>query len=259
MTGSVALIPARYGSTRLPGKPLLKKTGKYLIQHVYERVAAARRVEAVVVATDDERILEAVMEFGGRAMMTSADHSSGSDRIAEAASRLAEESGGSGADVVLNVQGDEPEIDPDLLDGLVELMESPAAPPIGTAAVPITDPALFDDPNTVKVVVAPGDNRALYFSRSPVPHGAVPGGALPPLKHIGVYAYRRDALLRFAGLPRSPLEETERLEQLRALDHGMEIRVVMTQDDSQGIDTPEDYEAFVKRYTLARGRDGDDR
>jgi len=264
MTSCMALIPARYGSTRLPAKALLKKTGKYLVQHVYERVAAARRVDDLVVATDDERIIGAVRKFGGRAVMTSTAHKSGSDRVAEAAA-------GTEADIILNVQGDEPEIDPFLLDRLIESLAGSPGLGIMTAAVPILDPALYRDPNTVKVVVrgepggaarsaggeifagnAPPPARALYFSRAPIPYGAFAaedgGKGIRPLKHIGVYAFRREALFAFTSLPPSPLERTERLEQNRALDNGMEIGVIITAKDSQGIDTPEDYQAFVERY-----------
>ncbi len=252
MTRCVALIPARYGSTRLPAKALLDKTGKPLIRHVFERVSLARLVDGVIVATDDERILRAVEGFGGRAVMTSREHRSGSDRIAEAASAL-------DADLILNVQGDEPEIDPELLDRLVEHLDENPSLPLCTAAVPIEDRNVFNDPDTVKVVIDGKRpvGRALYFSRSPVPHGAAPGKPNGPLKHIGVYAFRREALIRFASLPQAPIEKAERLEQLRALCHKMEINVIVTDKDSHGIDTPEDYEAFVKREALARKRAGD--
>lgn len=285
MTRCVALIPARYGSTRLPGKPLLKKTGKYLIRHVVESVSEAGRIAEVIVCTDDERILKAVEEFGGRAAMTSRDHQSGSDRIAEVAAGLE-------ADFILNVQGDEPGIDPLLLDRLVAGLESRPDFPIITAGVPIRELAVFEDPNAVKVVACsecdegrtgscgsgsagatrdtagsgsvksifddPGAvHRALYFSRAPVPHGADPGGANPPLKHIGVYAFRREALDAFTALPVSELEKTERLEQLRALEHDMKMGLILTDRDAEGIDTPDDYEAFVASCKRAGGRAGE--
>jgi len=240
MTACAAVIPARFGSTRLPGKPLLCDTGKPLIRHVYERVAAARRIGRALVATDDLRIFEAVRAFGGEAVMTSPDHASGSDRVAEAARNLSEE-------IIINVQGDEPEIPPDLLDGLVDLLEKFPDARIATAAAPIRESAEFASPNVVKAVVG-GDGRALYFSRSPVPHGAWIGGDAPPLKHIGVYAFRRQALLRFAALPPVPIERAEKLEQLRALHHGFEMRVLLAESGHPGIDTREDYDAFVSRY-----------
>lgn len=256
MTSCVALIPARYGSTRLPAKALLRDTGKYLIQHVYEQVSAARTPTEVIVCTDDERIMEAVGSFGGKAVMTSSDHQSGSDRVAEVASGL-------DAELILNVQGDEPGIAPALLDRLVNALAADGDTPIYTAGVPIGQRAVFDDPNAVKVVVdgtgADGGGRALYFSRSPIPHGALgPEAETPaPLKHVGVYAFRREALVAFSTLRPVALEKTERLEQLRALCHGMAIGVIVTDEDSPGIDTAEDYAAFVKSYTLAHGRSGD--
>lgn len=240
MTKCAAVIPARFGSTRLPGKPLLAETGKPLIQHVHEQVAQAKKIDRVLVATDDERIVQAVEAFGGRAVMTAANHPSGSDRVAEVAAALSEE-------IILNVQGDEPEIAPELLDLLIEDLEDDRSVQIATAGVPIHDPADFASPHVVKLVLGK-DRKALYFSRSPIPHGA--GGEDQPLafKHIGVYAYQRDALLKLASLTPTPLEKMEKLEQLRALYHGMNIKVRMTREDHLGIDTREEYEAFVKRY-----------
>lgn len=240
MTRCVALIPARYGSTRLPAKALLKKTGKCLIQHVYERVSKARMVDELCVATDDRRIKEAVEEFGGRAVMTSPHHCSGSDRVAEAAADMH-------AEIILNVQGDEPEIDPDLLDRLVSNLEGNESSSLYTAATPIRSPGQYGDPDTVKVVID-REGRALYFSRAPVPHGLEPGSELLPLKHIGVYAFRREALIACCSFEPAPLEKAERLEQLRWLYNGMEIGVIVTEHDSLGIDTEEDYAAFVKKY-----------
>jgi len=279
-----ALIPARYASTRLPAKALLQETGKYLVQHVYEQVAKAVRIREIIVATDDERIVEAVESFGGRAVMTSAAHRSGSDRVAEAAAGL-------DAELILNVQGDEPEIDPDLLDRIAGFLAEHPATPICTAAVPINDPAVFLDPNTVKVVIgrsagsagglpSPGSagsaadlvsleggiehGRALYFSRAAIPHGGQPYGVrsgeiqLPqPLQHIGIYGFQREALFAFTSLPRVPLERAERLEQLRALHYGMQIEVLVTAKSPQGIDTPEDYRTFVARHNQHRSREGD--
>lgn len=240
MIRCAALIPARFGSTRLPGKPLLKETGKYLVEHVYERVSAARRIDRVIVATDDERILDAVKGFGGNAVLTSSEHPSGTDRVAEAAAALSHE-------IILNVQGDEPDIDPNLLDELFEHLGAGEDVDMATAAVEIKDAASLASPHVVKVVLGE-DGRALYFSRAPIPHGGEPGGETAPLKHIGVYAYRRRSLLRLAKLPSVPLERSEKLEQLRALFHGMSIQVLLTDSDHHGIDTPEEYAAFVDRY-----------
>lgn len=233
-----AIIPARYGSTRLPGKPLLRETGRYLVQHVVERVQEARRIDQVVVATDDERIVAAVESFGGEAVMTSGGHASGTDRVAEVARSI-------DAVAILNVQGDEPEIDPADLDRLAEAVLEPEAE-IVTLAAPIADAATFADPNAVKVVIGEG-GRALYFSRAPIPwrDGADLSHAH---KHVGVYAYAREALLRFAGLPPAPAERLERLEQLRALCHGMKIRVLACEREPVGVDTEEDYRRFVERW-----------
>jgi 3-deoxy-manno-octulosonate cytidylyltransferase (CMP-KDO synthetase) len=239
MTPCVALIPARFGSTRLPGKPLLKKTGKYLIQHVYERVASARKVDRIIVATDDERIVTAVESFGGEVRLTDRGHPSGTDRVAEVARELSEE-------IILNVQGDEPDLAPDLLDRMVELLHRNKKVDMATAAVPIRDRESFLSPHVVKVVVG-AENQALYFSRASIPHGAEANQELLPLKHIGIYAFRREILLRFTGLPPVELEKTEKLEQLRALHHGMAMTVLLTEEDHLGIDTHEEYEAFVKR------------
>ncbi len=240
---AVAVIPARWASTRLPGKPLAKDTGRYLIQHVYERTLAARAIARVIVATDDHRIVEAVESFGGTAVLTRPDHESGTDRVAEVAQSL-------DCDVVVNVQGDEPEIEPAALDKLVALfaqsecqMATLACP---FSAVPGADPV---DPDAVKVVVDQR-GRALYFSRACIPcarEGKYIYG-VTPLLHLGTYAYRRDFLLRLAALPPTALERTERLEQLRALEHGYDIWVALVERAAVGIDTPADYAAFVQRY-----------
>ena len=240
---AVVIIPARYASERLPGKPLLNETGKVLIQHVYERAAQAKMPEAVIVATDDARIAEAVESFGGRAELTSAEHRSGTDRIAEVAAKL---------DVryIINVQGDEPEVDPAAIDLQVELLEESGAE-MSTLAVPCSDPNVAHDPNVVKVVV----NRlgyAMYFSRSPIPGAKrlddrFAAGEHSFLIHPGLYGFRRDFLLKYSSLPASDLERAEGLEQLRALDNGFQIRVGIVQDVAVGIDTPEEYAAFVAR------------
>jgi 3-deoxy-manno-octulosonate cytidylyltransferase (CMP-KDO synthetase) len=253
MPRTVAVIPARYAAVRLPGKPLLRETGKYLLQHVYERAACASRVDDVLVATDDERIVQAVQSFGGRAVLTSPAHRSGTDRVAEAMRN--EE-----ADFVVNVQGDEPEIEPGNIDKLVGLLADDAEVVMGSLACPFPAGADPRDPNAVKVVLD-GRGRALYFSRALVPYprdgGGVPtaggpgagglGAGGPWLLHLGIYAYRRDFLLRLAKLPPTPLEQVERLEQLRALENGYAIAIAVVERSAVGIDTPADYAAFVER------------
>ncbi len=241
---AVVVIPARYASQRLPAKPLLNDTGKYLIQHVHEQAAKAKRVSGVIVATDDRRIFDAVASFGGRAVMTRADHPSGTDRIAEVAATL-------DADVVVNLQGDEPQFDPADLDKLVELMADPATG-MATLAIPLRNKADYLNPNVVKVV-CDRTGRALYFSRSPIPFvrdGEPDFARTPPhfLQHLGVYAYRREVLLRLAATPPHPLEVAEKLEQLRALADGIGIKVGVIATAHRGVDTPEDYAAFVQSY-----------
>jgi len=246
----VAIIPARFGSTRFPGKALANQTGKYLIQHVHEQVTSARSVDRCIVATDDERIMEAVRSFGGEVAMTRADHASGTDRIAEVVHGL----DGEPDDIILNVQGDEPEIEPAYLDRLIELMAADPGCPSATLACPFPPDADPRDPNCVKVV----RNRrqmALYFSRALIPHRSErgqPAGEGEWLLHLGVYVYRRAFLLDFAGWPASPLERTERLEQLRVLENGYAMAVAIVPRACVGIDTPEDYERFVARRR-ARG------
>ncbi len=229
---TVALIPARYASTRFPGKPLAEIAGRPMIEHVYRRTAAASSVDAVAVATDDTRIAEAVTAFGGHAVMTGAHHTSGSDRIAEAARQLS-------CDVIVNVQGDEPLITPEAIDAAVAPLLADASILMSTLAAPMADLRDADDPNVVKVVL---DRRgdALYFSRARIPFARQPGAGAAPLRHIGLYAYRRSLLLEFSGWPRSPLEDTESLEQLRALERGIRIRTVITPYESIGVDTPDD-------------------
>jgi 3-deoxy-manno-octulosonate cytidylyltransferase (CMP-KDO synthetase) len=237
---AVAVIPARFGSTRLPGKPLLAETGKPLIQHVYEQVRQARGLAEVIVATDDERILAAVEGFGGRAALTSSAHTCGTERVAEVARDLQ-------ADIVVNVQGDEPELPPEDLEKLVGLLAAEEEARMATLAYPSDDLQAYRSPSVVKVVV---DARgyALYFSRSPVPfYRDTQSGPPRFLKHLGIYAYRREFLLALTRLPPTPLEQAEKLEQLRALEHGYRIRVGLASRDSLGIDTPEEYRTFVAR------------
>lgn len=239
------IIPARYASSRLPGKPLLRQTGKYLIQHVYEQACRARRASAVIVATDDPRIVTAVESFGGRAVLTRRDHSSGTDRVAEVARTL-------DAAFIINLQGDEPLIDPEALDLLPGLLERDPEADLATLAVPLDSVEKWRDPNCVKVV-CDHRGRALYFSRSPIPFvrdGQPDLAVRPPrfLQHLGLYAYHRDFLLRLAALPPEPLEELEKLEQLRALAHGRCIAVGVVRQASIGVDTHEDYQRFVAAY-----------
>ena len=240
---AVVIIPARYASTRLPGKPLLARTGKPLIQHVVESVRAARRIERIVVATDDERIAKCVEGFGGEAIMTGADCRTGTDRVAEAAGKLAL----GDDDIVVNVQGDEPDMPADLVDQLVELLTESDAP-MGTLAVPLPG-ELACDPNKVKVVTDTA-GKALYFSRAAVPHDRDGTSAVRYLLHLGIYAYRAGFLKELAALPETPGEAAEKLEQLRALEHGYDIAVGIASVtySGAGIDTPEDYDEFVRRH-----------
>jgi 3-deoxy-manno-octulosonate cytidylyltransferase (CMP-KDO synthetase) len=241
---AVCIIPARYASTRFPGKPLARETGKYLIQHVYHRAAEAACFDRVIVATDDRRIADAVKSFGGDVAMTRSDHPSGTDRIAEVAAGLQ-------ADIILNLQGDEPQIRPELLQKLVTLLAGQPEAEMATLAARFADADEVLNPNVVKVVVG-RDGRALYFSRSAIPfdrsaHLAGRGlTAANYLKHIGLYAYRRDFLLQFPRMPQTPLEQLESLEQLRALENGHTILVAEVDYDACGIDTPEDYARFVE-------------
>jgi 3-deoxy-manno-octulosonate cytidylyltransferase (CMP-KDO synthetase) len=239
------IIPARYASTRLPGKPLLRETGKYLIQHVYERAVQAKCATDVIVATDDERIFDAVRSFGGRAVMTRGDHTSGTDRIAEVAAHLP-------ADVVMNLQGDEPQIEASSLDLLASLLASDAASDMATLAAPIAERDTYLSPTVVKVV-CDDTGLALYFSRSPIPSvrdGEPDFSARPArfLQHVGIYAYRRGFLLKIAATPPHPLEETEKLEQLRVLGMGGTIRVGLVSHTHRGVDTLADYAEFVRAY-----------
>ena len=227
----VCIIPARYASTRLPGKPLADIAGKPMIQHVYERASRAALVGAVAVATDDSRIYGAVAAFGGRAVMTSSLHLSGTDRLAEVAARC------KAASVIINVQGDEPLIEPELIDRLARVMLDEPRLKMVTARAPLPEDE-SGDPAAVKVVVDK-DGYALYFSRSLVPYPRCPDGAAP-FKHIGIYAYRKNFLLRFARLPQGLLERAEGLEQLRAVENGCRIKVLTIKSPAFGVDTPED-------------------
>jgi 3-deoxy-manno-octulosonate cytidylyltransferase (CMP-KDO synthetase) len=240
------VIPARYASSRLPGKPLLRSTGKYLVQHVYERACLARTAGGVVVATDDSRVAAAVESFGGKFVMTRRDHPSGTDRVAEVAAGL-------DVDVVVNLQGDEPLIDPAALDMLPELLSQDQEAVVATLAAPIGDEDIYRDPNCVKLV-RDGRGRALYFSRSPIPFvrdGRPDFNSRPVrfLQHVGLYAYRRDFLIQLAAKPPVALEETEKLEQLRVLSLGQPIQVGIVAYAARGVDTFEDYQRFVAAAT----------
>jgi 3-deoxy-manno-octulosonate cytidylyltransferase (CMP-KDO synthetase) len=235
----VAVIPARYQSTRLPAKALANIAGRPMVEHVYRRAAAARGVDAVVVATDDQRIADAVTGFGGVARMTSPAHRTGLDRIAEVARELA-------ADVIVNVQGDEPLIEPSMIEEVVGALTADPDLQMSTLRRRINDAAEYRNPNVVKVVVDAAE-RALYFSRAPLPFAREPAAAF---KHVGLYAYRRDFLLTLTALPQTPLEIAESLEQLRALEHGYRIRAVETLHDSIGVDTPEDLDRVRRQLTV---------
>jgi 3-deoxy-manno-octulosonate cytidylyltransferase (CMP-KDO synthetase) len=246
-SGAVVVIPARLRSTRLPEKPLLRATGKYLVEHTWEQARRIRGASAVVIATDDERIAAAARSFGAEVVLTPADCPTGTDRVAGVVRGRAEP-------YVVNVQGDEPEFDPGEVDALLDAMRRDTSLPMGTLAAVAESPEI-DRPSVVKVVLD-REGCALYFSRSRIPHhrDAVPGvPAEPPvLRHVGIYAFRREALLAFAALAPTPLEQAEKLEQLRALEHGWRIRVVTGRRAPPGIDTPEDYDAFVARAAAGR-------
>lgn len=241
MSGAVAVIPARYASVRFPGKALVEVAGKPLIRHVWERACRLAAVERVLVATDDERIARAVTAFGGTVVLTRPDHPSGTDRVAEAMRGLP-------ADLVVNLQGDEPTFDVKAVDELVRLMAEDPEIQMGTLAHPIADDAEQADTNATKVVVDQA-GYALYFSRAPIPFRRRAGLAAP-LRHIGIYVFRREFLGRFAALRPTPLEQCEALEQLRALEHGVRIRVLLTPHASLGVDVPGDVarlEAYLRR------------
>ena len=248
----VGVIPARFASTRLPGKPLLSDTGRPLIQHVVEAARRAKSLGRVIVATDDRRIADAVTGFGGEVVMTRADHASGTDRVAEVAAQLG------GCRIIVNLQGDEPEVSGESLDRVVALLRDDPEAPMATLATPIRDEATYRDTACVKVVCSVR-GRALYFSRSPIPchRDGLPDPATSarPIAHLhlGLYAYRRDFLLSIAALPPSPLEGAEKLEQLRVLDAGYPIAVGIVEEASVGVDTPEDYRRFVQRWRAGQG------
>ena len=228
----LCVIPARYASTRLPGKPLADIAGKPMICRVYEQAVQAKSLAGVLAAVDDQRVYDAVVQNGGQAMMTSPDHPTGTDRLAEVAAAYPD------MDLIINVQGDEPLIDPELIDELAAVFDEDPQLQMATVKTPMSTQAEMQNPNNVKVVT---DKKgyALYFSRSLLPYPRVPHGR-PVYKHIGIYAYKREFLLRYAQMEPTPLEQTESLEQLRALENGYRIRVIETDRRFVGVDTPED-------------------
>lgn len=230
MPSFAIVLPARYGSERFPGKPLALIAGRPLIEWVHERAREVRGAGRVIVATDDDRIADVVRGFGGDVAVTG-ECATGTDRVAEVAARL-------DYDVIVNLQGDEPVFDPDTVRDMVAMLGARAEFDIVTACHRIEDGAEFQNPNVVKVIVA-ADGRALYFSRAPLPYGAF-DGEVAPRRHVGIYAYRKPALTRFASLSPTALERTERLEQLRALENGMAIGVVETARTTIGVDVPDD-------------------
>jgi len=248
---SYIVIPARLESTRLPRKLLLADTGKPLIQHTYEAASRAKLPAGLCVAADCAEIVDAVRRFGGSAVLTDPHHASGTDRVAEVARQLAD------VDIVVNVQADEPLIQGASIDRAVELLAADPQASVATLATPIRSRKQLNDPACVKVVMDEA-GRALYFSRSPIPHARQWSDDLlsadPPLfyQHVGLYAYRREFLLKIAAMPRSRLEQIENLEQLRVLESGHRIAVGVVDEPSFGIDTPDDYRAFVARYRAGR-------
>ncbi len=253
MPQATAIIPARYASTRFPGKPLALINGLPMIQHVCQRVARAQTVERVIVATDDERIASAVKDFGGEVMMTRADHPTGTDRLAEVAEQI-------DAELIVNVQGDEPLIAPQMVDQAVAPLQRNPQIKMGTLASRIEQLDDLFNPNVVKLV-KDIQGLALYFSRAPIPWArdlsreqlADRLDELKYYRHIGLYVYRREFLLQYPRLPKTPLETLENLEQLRALEHGVRLHVAETQFDCHGVDTPADLER-VSRLMAVENR-----
>ena len=246
----LAVIPARYGSTRFAGKVLAKDTGKFLIQHTYERACLAGLPDRVIIAADDERVAAAANSFGAECVLTSVEHKSGTDRIAEAVADM-------DVEIVLNLQADEPEIDPEHIDYLAELLIKTQNSKLktqnygmATLAAEFKTPEQIADPNIVKVVLD-CKGGAIYFSRAPIPYDREESGTgniRQYLRHIGIYAYRKEFLLKITTLPQTPLEKTEKLEQLRAIENGYSILVGKVEHTCDGIDTPQQYAEFVKRY-----------
>ncbi len=243
----IVVIPARYGSSRMEGKVLANDTGKYLVQHTYEQARKARSVDQVLVAADDPRVLRACQEFGAPCVMTRTDHPSGTDRIAEAVSGL-------DCDIVVNLQADEPEINPDYIDRIAQLLVDHPKAEMATLLAPFESAEQAADPNIVKCVIDAG-GRALYFSRSVIPYDRQAGGIGQVgfyKRHLGIYAYRKDFLMRFTKLKPSPLEQAEKLEQLRAIENGCTILTAMVERAWDGIDTLPQYQEFVRRVRMKK-------
>lgn len=239
----LAVIPARYDSVRFPGKVLARDTGKFLIQHTYEQACRAKLIDSVIVATDNILVKQACDEFGAECVLTSSDHQSGTDRIAEAVS-------GYDVEIVINVQGDEPEIDPANIDELTRILIQKPDCKMATLVAGFKNKNQISDPNIVKVIIDQ-EQYAIYFSRSVIPYdrAAGPVGDVANyLRHLGIYAYRKEFLKKFITLPQTPLEKIEKLEQLRAIENGFKILTAKVIHTHDGIDTSEQYQAFVKRY-----------
>lgn len=236
---TAVVIPARYGSMRFPGKVLAMLRGKPIVQWVWE-CAMKSKADLVLVATDDDRVYNVVESFGGKAVMTSPNHPSGSDRIMEAVKDI-------DADIIINVQGDEPSMPPELIDRLIDLMSEADAPDMGTVIVPCKREDVADNPNKPKVVIS-ADGYALYFSRAMIPFLREGGTEMKVYRHWGIYAYQRAALERFVSLPEGNLEKCEKLEQLRALENGMRIKTIETTYDGVDVNTPEDLEEAEKLF-----------
>jgi len=239
----LAVIPARFSSTRFAAKVLAKDTGKFLIQHTYEQACLAKLPEKVIIATDDEKVVAAADSFGAECVLTSVEHKSGTDRIAEAVAEL-------DVDIVVNLQADEPEIDPDNIDYLAQLLIDNPDYPMATLSAEFQNAEQVADPNIVKVITD-SNNGAIYFSRLPIPYDRDQSGVGDIgqyFRHLGIYAYRKEFLLKITKLPQTPLEKIEKLEQLRAIENGYKILVGKVEHTCDGIDTPEQYAEFVKRY-----------
>jgi 3-deoxy-manno-octulosonate cytidylyltransferase (CMP-KDO synthetase) len=247
MTKALGIIPARWGSTRFPGKALHEIAGKPLLRHVWERCRRAKKLDCLIIATDDFRIAEAAFDWGAEVAMTSAKHESGTDRIAEVAGKMKQFAH------VINIQGDEPLIDPKLIDRLVRELQRDKKLEMITAARAFADPREAESPHQVKVVVSK-KGEALYFSRAAIPFVRDASTRSQYFRHQGIYGYRHDLLLRFVRWKTSPLERAESLEQLRALENGVKIHVVMTGSGSPGVDTPEDARSMERLMTSAGQR-----
>ena len=243
----LALIPARFGSTRFAGKVLARDTGKFLVQHTYEQACLAKLPEKVIIAADDQKVAAAAKTFGAECILTSPEHKSGTDRIAEAVSDM-------DVEIVVNLQADEPEINPNNIDYLARLLIENPHCQMATLAADFQNAQQVADPNIVKVIIDRND-KAIYFSRAPIPYDREKSGVgnvQQYLRHLGIYAYRKEFLLKITALPQTPLEKIEKLEQLRAIENGFDILVGKVEHTCDGIDTPQQYAEFVARYRANR-------